>query len=259
MTCSPNRRIEAMFCSWLMAPNPVWQSRCCTPTSRSSATCSRTRAGRAVKRARWAEHVGDSVRVVNLGIGPGIECLGTGREVGRIECLAHVHHVVPRLGKQGAQLVLGLRIGLGNVNVAPRARSAPAAGLRVRSVVAARRSFLLRESAQRSLMRSTGRRAGEDRHARACPHSVKEPGEMTAAPQRRAGLLHRPGPQCRDVHLVELAVVDEGCLAPDPLEDLDDFLHALAAVVAAQPAARRTHTRYRRGALADTDIDAAPC
>ena len=45
ITCSPKRRIEAMFCSWLMAPKPVWQSRCCTPTSRSSATCSRTRAG----------------------------------------------------------------------------------------------------------------------------------------------------------------------------------------------------------------------
>ena len=45
ITCSPKRRIEAKLRSWLMAPKPVWQSRCCTPTSRSSATCSRTRAG----------------------------------------------------------------------------------------------------------------------------------------------------------------------------------------------------------------------
>ncbi len=43
MTCSPKRRIEARFWAWLIAPKPVWQSRCCTPTSRSSATCSRTR------------------------------------------------------------------------------------------------------------------------------------------------------------------------------------------------------------------------
>ena len=112
-----------------------------------------------------------------------------------------------------------------------------------------------RRVAQRSLMRATGRRAVRI-GTPSLPHSVNEPGEITLRHSGGPGCCTGLGRSAGNVHLVELAVVGERRFAPGALDDLDRLLHALAAVVAAQPVADELVLVVDR-ALADADIDAA--
>src|ERR1700758_3254441 len=71
------------------------------------------------------------------------------------------------------------------------------------------------------------------------------------------GALHRAGPQLRHLHLEILATVGNGATAPQAADDIDRLLHALAAVLAAQPMPDKFVLVVNR-ALAHSGIDPAP-
>ena len=66
-----------------MSPKPVWHSKCRTPASRNSATCSRTRAGEPYSDP-VAKHERERLVIADLGIGPGVQHGWVDREIGRI-------------------------------------------------------------------------------------------------------------------------------------------------------------------------------
>src|SRR5262245_7824236 len=186
--------------------------------------------GRAVERA-GLESEGNGLGVGYLGIGPGIEHGGIRLEVGRIVGFPHVHHVRAGVGQQRGQLILGLRVGLRDVDVAPERAlgEQPRLGRRIMP------AFVDPLGVGRPALLDARHRqpCGQDRHAEPAAF-LERAGRNDAAPQRRAGLLHRLGPDSGDADLVELAVIAKRRLAPGALEDVEGFLHALAAVVAAQ-------------------------
>src|SRR3954471_23457985 len=101
-------------------------------------------------------------------------------------------------------------------------------------------------------MRGTGRRAVRIGMP-SLPHSVNEPGEITlrhSGGRGWTGFGRRLGTR----PLLEFAVVRERAAGPGALEDLDRFLHAFAAVVAAQAVADEL-VFVVDGALADSHVD----
>src|SRR5258705_9463513 len=102
-----------------------------------------------------------------------------------------------------------------------------------------------------------GKPRGEDRHAKLAAFPERA-GRDDAAPQRRAGLLHRLWADGRGMDLVELSLVGKRRLAPCALEDVDRLLHALAAVVAAKPLAPQLVFVFERSP-SHAGLHAAPC
>src|SRR5499433_1178370 len=96
----------------------------------------------------------------------------------------------------------------------------------------------------------------QDRHAEPAAFAERRRRDH-AAPKRQVGKLHRTGPQLRHLHLEILAIVGDGATAPQASDEVDRLLHALAAVVAAQPMADKFVLVVNR-ALAHSDIDPAP-
>src|SRR5450755_456069 len=164
-----------------------------------------------------------------------------------------MHHVGARLDEERRELVLGLGVGLGHIDVAPQRalREQPRLGLVI--VTARVDAFGVGRPALLDARYGQPRRQDGDAQLAAFGERA---GRDYAAPQRRPRLLHGLGPQRRDVDLVELAVVGERRFAPRPLDDVDRLRHALAAVVAAQPVAHEFILVVDR-TLADADIDAA--
>src|SRR5215469_15844894 len=95
----------------------------------------------------------------------------------------------------------------------------------------------------------------QDRHTE--PAAFAERGRRDhAAPKWQVGALHRAGPQLRHLNLEILPAVGDGAAAPQASDDVDRLLHALAAVVAAQPVPDKFVLIVNR-ALAYSDIDPA--